>query len=193
MAEQNKEIHFLDSFKVDTTIIREVIDKLMVDLKRCEYAKEEIDEIILAMDEAITNAIQETLFTQKNCVPQNKQTHEITIRYHVSCDEFDATVIDHGKGLDIEQMLKSTPDRESANYKQQLFDYAKKSESTKLKVRLNGKEISLNGIGAGLRIILSFMDKLNIDLIDKESVLSTNVCKSTDGSILNMQRKRRYQ
>ena len=193
MAEQHKEIHFLDSFKVDTRIIREVIDNLMIDLKRCDYAKEEIDEIILAMDEAITNAIQETLFSKKECESETKQTHEITIRYRVTYEEFDATVIDHGKGIDVEKMLKNTPDKESADYKQQLFDYAKKSESSKLKIRLNGKEISLNGIGAGLRIILSFMDKLNIDLIDKKSVLSTNVCSSTEGSILNMQRKRRYQ
>ena len=36
------------------------------------------------------------------------------------------------------------------------------------------------------------MDAVTIDLIDKEKVLSSSVSEHTDGTILNMKRKKRY-
>ena len=60
-------------------------------------------------------------------------------------------------------------------------------------MRLNGREIPLRGIGAGLKIILNFMDAVTIDMIDKECVLSQSVSESSDGTIFNMKRKKRYQ
>ncbi len=192
MINNKTEINFLDSFKADTLVVREVIDVLMRDLRSIDYPKDEVDEIILSMDEAITNAVQETLFTQQQSVEFVEQCREITVRYHITDDEFDSTVIDHGKGLDIERMLKVTPDKNSDDYKDQIFDYVKQAEKKRLHVRLNGNEISLNGIGAGLRIMLSFMDNITIDLIDKKKILTTCVSESTEGTILNMQRKRRY-
>jgi len=52
--------------------------------------------------------------------------------------------------------------------------------------------VILNGIGAGLKIILSFMDQVKIDLIDKESIVSSSVSDNTDGTIFNLKRRRRY-
>ena len=59
-------------------------------------------------------------------------------------------------------------------------------------IRINGEEIPLRGIGAGLKIILSFMDSVTIDLIDKEKILTVQVTEHTDGTIFNMKRNRRY-
>ncbi len=192
MSQKMNEINFLDSFIADTYIIRQVIDSLIADLQKLHYPKEEIDEIVLAMDEIITNAIQETLFSRKDEPDRKNRGHEITVRYHIDQDEFDATIIDHGKGLDIESIQKKIPDSSSPDYKDQLYKYAQKAEGKKLRIRLNGKEIAINGIGAGLKIILSFMDNLYIDLIDKESIISDHVGCHTDGSIITMHRKRRY-
>jgi anti-sigma regulatory factor (Ser/Thr protein kinase) len=192
MLPQSEEIHFLDSFKADTYIVRLIIDRLMNDLDALHYDREEREEIVLAMDEAVTNAVQETLFLHKEVDCHNPESHEITVRYHIGHDAFDATIIDHGKGLDLERMLTTLPNKNATDYRDQLYAYAQKAEGSKLRVRLNGKEVALNGIGAGLKIMLSFMDELNIDLIDKDSILSTDVRDSTEGSIVNMQRKRRY-
>jgi hypothetical protein len=74
----------------------------------------------------------------------------------------------------------------------QIISYATESEKSKIKVRLNGQEIALRGIGAGLKVILNFMDTITIDLIDKEKVLSRSVTENTDGTIFNMKRRRRY-
>ncbi|MFW6364941.1 MAG: ATP-binding protein [Spirochaetota bacterium] len=192
MSDQMSEINFVDSFSADTIVIRKVIDSLMNDLTKMNYPKEEKDEIILAMDEIITNAVQETLFTLQNN-PTFGSGHEISVRYRITDDNFDATIIDHGKGLDINTIFRKIPDSNAPDYKEQLIRYAHKSDGKKLKVRLNGKEISINGIGAGLKIILSFMDVLNIDLIDRDCVISDTVGCSTDGSIITMHRKRRYR
>lgn len=75
----------------------------------------------------------------------------------------------------------------------QIISYATESEKSKIKVRLNGEEIPLRGIGAGLKVILNFMDAITIDLIDKEKILSQSVSEHTDGTIFNMKRKRRYK
>lgn len=194
MAKNIPEIGFLDSFSADTSVVPTVINKLIEDLNASNYSKEETDEIILSMDEAITNAIQETI-KKRQCSGQNLDDsidrRDITIRYTISDTEFDATIIDHGKGLDIFNIFQSVPDCKSDDYKNQIISYATESEKQKIKVRVNGQEIPLRGIGAGLKIILNFMDSITIDLIDKEKVLSTFVTQHTDGTIFNMKRKRR--
>ena len=192
MSNTMQNICFLDSFKADTSIVPEIIDRIIKDLNRIGYPQEEIDEIILSMDEAITNAVQETVSTLQKEYMYSFQNREITVRYSITFQEFDATIIDHGKGLDIKKMLTTIPDASSDAYHDQIFDYVKNAELKKLKVRLNGKEIFLNGIGAGLKIMLSFMDAVTIDLIDKKSVVSDLVSEFTDGTILNMKRTRRY-
>ena len=84
------------------------------------------------------------------------------------------------------------PNSNSCKYFDQIYKYIENSEKDRLKVRINGNEILLNGIGAGIKIILTFMDTLTIDLIDKKDIVSDSVTKFTDGTILNMQRARRY-
>jgi anti-sigma regulatory factor (Ser/Thr protein kinase) len=187
-----QDICFLDSYKADTSIVPEIIDRIIKDLNKVGYPQEEIDEIILSMDEAITNAVQETVSTLQKEYMYSFQNREITVRYSIAQNEFDATIIDHGKGLDITKMLSTIPDAKSDAYHDQIFDYVKNAELKRLKVRLNGKEILLNGIGAGLKIMLSFMDAVTIDLIDKKSIVSDFVSEFTDGTILNMKRTRRY-
>lgn len=186
------EIRFLDSFKADTSTVPEVVDRLIEDLKSAKYPQGDIDEIILSMDEAITNAVQETIGSLQSSYRNGSHIREITIRYNISSTLFDATIIDHGKGLDINKMLKKIPDSQSNSYHDQIFSYVQTAQLKKLKVRLNGREIVLNGIGAGLKIILSFMDSVTIDLIDKKSVISDEVTEFTDGTIFTMQRTRRY-
>ncbi len=188
---KDKEIGFLDSFTASTSIVPEVIDRLMIDLIKMEYPQEEIDEIILSMDESITNAVQVTMnCNDKSCnVPEKRN---ITIRYTASEEEFDATIIDHGTGLDFIKILSTTPDIHSRNYHDQIISYATDSEKSKLSIKVNGEIIPLRGIGAGLKIILSFMDSVSIEYIDKKTIIASNVTDSTDGTIFNIKRKRRY-
>ncbi|HPS58973.1 MAG TPA: ATP-binding protein [Spirochaetota bacterium] len=188
---KKKEIAYLDSFTANTSIVPEVIDKLYQDLQSAGYPREEIDEIVLSMDESITNAVQVTM----TCTPPEEctvRTRNITIRYTINDTEFDATIIDHGTGLDFIKIFGTLPDNNSNNYFDQIVSYATDSEKAKLSVKINGEEIPLRGIGAGLKIILTFMDSVTIEYIDKKSILSSSVSDYTDGTIFNIKRKRRY-
>ncbi len=188
---KKKEIAFLDSFHADTSIVPEVIGYLIKDLNEMDFPQEEIDEIILSMDESITNAIQVTIDCDRN---RNKigVNHNITIRYTISDDEFDATIIDHGSGLDFIKILGDLPDRNAGNYFDQVVTYATDSDKSKLSLKINGEEVPLRGIGAGLKIILNFMDSVTIEYIDKKHIIASNVSETTDGTIFNIRRKRRY-
>ncbi|MFA5518748.1 MAG: ATP-binding protein [Spirochaetota bacterium] len=189
---KNREIAFLDSFTASTAIVPAVIDQLIKDLKEMNYPREEIDEIILSIDESITNAIQVTLeCTEKECT--SPDTRNITIRYTINENEFDATIIDHGTGFDFLKMFNTIPDNSAPDYFNQIVTYATDSEKSRLTVKINGEEIPLRGIGAGLKIILSFMDAVVIEYIDKKNVLSSSVSEDTDGTIFSMRRKRRYK
>ncbi|HOT44722.1 MAG TPA: ATP-binding protein [Spirochaetota bacterium] len=196
MSNRNLDIDFLNSYSANTAVIPEVIERLIGDLRKVRYTQDDIDEIVLSMDEAITNAVQETMKTNQNLhrrVEADDDRRDITVRYTISKDIFDATIIDHGKGLDIFNILHSTPQTGTTTYMNQIISYATESEKSKIKVRLNGREIPLRGIGAGLKVILHFMDAITIDLIDKEKILSQSVSEHTDGTIFNMKRKRRYK
>lgn len=184
---------FLDSFKAETATVPVVIDLLIQDLKSIGYPQPDIDEIVLSMDEALTNAIQETIRKEENIFYHTDSEHrEITVSYIITSELFDTTIIDHGKGLDLLKSQKETPSSESVDYFNQLFNYSLNGKITGLKVRLNGQEIVLKGIGAGLKIMTAFMDSITIDLIDKEKFISNSISDFTDGTILNMKRKRRY-
>jgi anti-sigma regulatory factor (Ser/Thr protein kinase) len=191
----NQHIDFLNSYSASTSIVPEVIERLILDLKQTNYKQDEIDEIVLSMDEAVTNAVQETIKTNENTLRRITQDdlRDITVRYTITSDIFDATIIDHGRGFDIFNILNSTPRVGSTNYINQIISYATESEKCRIKVRLNGREIPLRGIGAGLKIILNFMDAITIDMIDKETVLSSSVTENTDGTIFNMKRTKRYR
>src|SRR3990172_9450786 len=187
--------NFVNSYQASTSVVPEVIEKLISDLKKYGYSQPDIDEIVLSLDEAITNAIQVTLEINRENLPayESSEAQDITVRYTITGEIFDATIIDHGKGLDIFSILNATPQMGSKNYINQIISYASDSEQQKIKVRVNGKEVPLRGIGAGLKIILNFMDTVTIDLIDKEHVITQSVTEHTDGTIFNMKRKRRYR
>lgn len=194
MAKKENSIHFLNSYPASTLVVPEVIEKLITDLRASGYHQEEIEEIVLSMDEAITNAVQITLKTNQ-AHRQNQCSDDrcnITVRYAITPALFDATIIDHGRGLDIFNVVNETPRSGSPAYANQILRYATESEQSKLTVRVNGQEVPLRGIGAGLKIILNFMDQVTIDLIDKQTVLSRTVTEHTDGTIFNMKRSRRH-
>ena len=184
---KDKEIAFLGSYAANTEIVPEIIDRLKIDLSKMKYSKEEIFEIVISMDETISNAIQATIENTKNL----PELLYIIIRYAVSETEFDATIIDHGTGFDFSQTLTMIPDSKSDNYHDQVMSYTISTEKLQSSIKINGREISLRGIGAGLKIILNFMDSVSIEYMDKKEIIASSVSESTDGTILNIKRKRR--
>ena len=55
MIQNEKQIGYLDSFCADTEVVTKVINRLIFDLEQVGYPEDEIYEIVLSMDESITN------------------------------------------------------------------------------------------------------------------------------------------
>lgn len=70
MSNYSPDIDFLNSYSANTSVVPEVIERLIGDLRKTRYTQDEIDEIVLSMDEAITNAIQETMKTNQDFRPK---------------------------------------------------------------------------------------------------------------------------
>ena len=195
-AEEKKSsaIVFQDSFEADTKVLSFIIDKLFKDLDRAGYEEDEAQEIVVAVDEAITNAVLETIKTTGEVEEDLSITFKmdkvkaIAVRWEISAEEFYATVIDHGSGLDLHAVEDRLPEASGHDYLNQVKEHQQKGN---IRLLLNGEEIELKRLGAGLKIMASFMDTIVIDLIDSKKTLSDKVATSTLGTILNLYRARR--
>jgi len=188
---KDKEITFIGNFVTDTSIVALIVDKVIKDLLKMDYPREEIDEIAISMDESIANAVSATIANIAESTKENPKKPYITIRYAISETEFDATIIDQGKGLDLFKTLSTTPDIDSEDYHNQVMTYTEDTEKSQSSLTMNNKNIQLKGVGAGLKIISSFMDSVSIEYIDRNTIIATKISESTEGTIFNMKRKRR--
>lgn len=183
----------IDSYKATSETVPHVIDTLLNDLEEMQVPREEIEEIILSIDEALTNAIQETIRKEHNInITHDPDMREITVMYIISQQEFEAVIIDYGKGFNIQESMNKTPDKSSLHYFDQITQYSCEN-SEGLHIRINGRQMPLKGIGAGLKIMCAYMDSITIDIIDKEKIITNTASQLADGTILTMRRKRRYR
>ena len=68
----NQHIDFLNSYSANTAVVPEVIEHLIDDLKQSNYKQDEIDEIVLSLDEALTNADPGNHEDQREHPPQDQ-------------------------------------------------------------------------------------------------------------------------
>lgn len=190
-----KIITFHESFEADTRILSELIDRLFDDLSRAGYSEEDSQEIVVAMDEAVTNAVLETIKATGEILDDFSATFTkgpvkiIAVKWEITPDSFTGTVIDHGAGLDLGEVQLRTPQTGTDNYLDQVGEYQHKCN---LSMRVNGQDIEIKRLGAGLKIMATFMDDIFIDLIDSCKTVSSTVSHHTTGTILNLHRNRRH-
>lgn len=182
---------FYDVFTPETSSVGKMVDRLLQDLKECDLGDELVDEIVVAMDEAFTNAMLETVKTTGEMLdtyaidPVSQTKKSITVIWEITHSAFSATIIDRGSGLSLEEVLAASPDPHDEHYVEQLADH---QEKNRVSVRVNGRPIEVKRLGAGMKIIMTYMDSLEIDLIDTETGLSGEKRALTVGTILNMQK-----
>ncbi len=186
-------INYQESFAADTKILAYVIDKLFRDLEKANYNAEEAQEIVVSVDEAITNAILETIKVTGEVLDHfdvsfNATTVKtVAVKWEIRPDEFFATIIDHGKGLDLKSIQSSIPNVTDKNYFAEVEKYQAKGQ---LQVRANGKEITLKRLGVGLKLMTSFMDAIIIDFVNTNEARSSHTAP-IKGTILTLYRKRK--
>ncbi len=179
-------IEYVNSFGPETRFVPMIIEDLMRDLSRSFFSKDESQEIVMAVDEAMTNAILETARRTRNVTQQ--VSYSVNVRWTIDAEKFSFTVIDQGKGLDLDIMLGKVPVPQNADYFEKVQQYEKKDQ---LQIRVNGKPVEVKRFGAGLKIILSFMDLITIDYIDKKEIISKKISGATEGTIFSMTRYHR--
>ncbi|GEM_PF-152797 len=194
--EKSKAVTFHESFEADTRILASIIDKLFEDLEHAGYSEEEGQEIVVAVDEAITNAVLETIKATGEVLDnfavalKKGPLKMIAVKWEITDQDFTATVIDHGAGLDLDEVQQRTPQTGTGDYLNQVDDYQHKCN---LRMRVNGESVELKRLGAGLKIMATFMDDIFIDLIDSCEIISSTVSHCTTGTILTLHRNRKHK
>lgn len=192
-------IQYIRSFGPETKFVPIVVTDLEQDLSKAEISQADAMEIVLAVDEALTNAILETARSKRDEQEPNGDTskleNSVTVSWAIDADRFSFTVIDQGEGLDLDIMIGNAPIPGQNDYFEKVREYEQKDQ---LVLRVNGKPVEVKRFGAGLKIILSFMDRITIDYIDKEAIVTKQLSGATQGTIMTMIRyldaeKRRSQ
>ena len=190
----DSQIRYIRSFGPETKFVPAVIEELERDLQKADFTMDDAMEIVMAVDEALTNAILETARSKDNFLSKIKEAlrldNSVTVSWAIDQDKFSFTVIDQGEGLDLGIMIGKVPVPGDVDYFEKVKNYEKKDQ---LVLRINGKPVEVKRFGAGLKIILSFMDKITIDYIDKEAIVTKQLSGATQGTILTMIRYRDYE
>jgi anti-anti-sigma factor len=193
---EDSSIHYYDCLESDTRILSSLLDRLFDHLAQAGYCEEEANEIVVAFDEAVTNALFETIKETGEMVDILLRTKEkeenppkiVVVTWRITPDTFTATVIDHGSGLDLKSEEENAPDTNSENFLQQVSDHQVKSN---LHVTINGEAVEFKRLGMGLKIMTNLMDSVHITLIDPHEAVSKTVNSQTMGTILTLRRARR--
>lgn len=187
-------IRYIRSFGPETKFVPQVIGDLEADLDKAGFSFEDRMEVVMAVDEAMTNAILETARSKNSFITKIKEAfrleNSVTVSWSIDVDKFSFTVIDQGEGLDLEIMIGKTPAPGDKDYFDKVKHYEQKDQ---LVLRINGKPVEVKRFGAGLKIILSFMDRITIDYIDKEAIVTKKLSGATQGTILSMIRYRDHE
>jgi len=190
-AGQNASIRFYDCLDADTNRLGFFIDRLFSDLAQAGYCDEEANEIVTAFDEAITNAIYETIkeINGMQDTKMEKAPKTIVVSWKITPDDFSVSIADHGSGLDLKEQEKRIPKTNSDDYLDQVQKYQRACD---LSITINGHAVVLKRLGVGLKIITSMMDHVDITLIDQNAAHPASSNTSAAGTILALHRARRF-
>ncbi|MDR2734657.1 MAG: ATP-binding protein [Spirochaetota bacterium] len=187
-------IRFYDCFAADTNRLGFIIDRLYSDLAQAGYCDEEKNEIVTALDEAITNAIFETIREvggiQTFCPNARieKSPKAIVVSWKITPDDFSVSIADYGSGLDLNKQRDRIPKTDAADYLSQVQKY---QQDCNLSITVNGQAVELQRLGVGLKIITNLMDHTHITLFDQNDALPAPDSTAA-GTILALHRARRF-
>jgi anti-sigma regulatory factor (Ser/Thr protein kinase) len=144
-------------------------------LRDHQFSSEDVEQIKLACDEALTNSITANL--------KNESLETIICRWKIEHSTFYLLIMDYGKGVPKEKIV-------NIDVPNSLLDIIEKFKKNDLE---NPNFLPFNGIckkhknmGQGLNIIKKIMDKVSIHYHRMDGILES-FSDSVDGSILEME------
>ena len=144
-------------------------------LRDHQFSSEDVEQIKLACDEALTNSITANL--------KNASLETIICRWRIEQSTFYLLIMDYGKGVPTEKIVNI----DVPNSLLDLIEKFKKNDKE------NPNFLPFNGIckkhknmGQGLNIIKKIMDKVSVHYHRMDGILES-FNDSVDGSILEME------
>lgn len=146
-------------------------------LETHKFTKEDIFQITLACDEALTNSITAN-------ISQNSE-ETIICKWRIQNMKFSLLILDYGKGFKMSETTMSNPTPTNLeDYTKQISDYQKQVDR---KLPYDGIEKSHKNMGKGLKIIHSLMDTVKISFHSNAEILDTPDVSKINGAILEIE------
>lgn len=149
-------------------------------LRKHGFQEEDIIQIELACDEALTNSISANV--SNNC------DETIICRWVIKDLKITVYILDYGSGLKIDSIDTSiTSSNTSSDIQSYLQDIKNYQESKKNVLPYKGIKVGHKNIGKGLKIIYSLMDSVKILFHSNGVVLDNPNAENINGSIVELE------
>ncbi len=179
-------IAYQESISPNPDVLSKVIDRLSRDLENAGVNKYEANDILVCLDEGLTNAVLETMKHTRKIKRNSYNDRSIVVRWEIRPNAFFATIVDHGGGFNIRNISKALPEARQKDYMRQIEAY---QQSKEIKFKADGRNKNIKRFGAGLKIMTSLMDVIMVDLINTKKDLFKESSDDVSGTILNMYRR----
>lgn len=153
--------------------------ELKYSLKQHSFEENDISQIVLAADEALTNSISANL--------SNNSLENIICRWKIRETKFTLVVMDYGKGIKLNQDISNCSDCEKADLIQYIEKIKKHQEKKSGILPFSGIPKIHRNMGHGLKIIKKLMDTVRV-LYHCNGEISENLQEdNVSGSILEIE------
>ncbi len=163
----------------DMQSVRLFRQELTLSLERHSFPKEDIQQIELACDEALTNSISANV--------NNESDETIICRWKIQGQKFTLILLDYGRGVPPE---KIDPTKQSPASLADVMDKFKQMQEESPRILpFSGVQKSHKNMGQGLRIITKLMDTVKIMYHGGDNTIQTNPEEGSniDGSIMELE------
>ncbi|MBK8398142.1 MAG: ATP-binding protein [Leptospiraceae bacterium] len=163
----------------DMESVRQFRKQLRVSLSQHSFKEDDISQIVLAADEALTNSISANV--------SNHSEETIICRWRIENSKFTLLILDYGRGLKISETVSEDyqpAPRNLDNYLESIKEHQSESPG---KLPYGGIEKPHKNMGKGLKIIRSLMDTVKILYHNNETITDNPLDNKINGSIVELQ------
>lgn len=165
----------------DMESVRHFRKQLRNTLSQNGFSEDDISQIVLAADEALTNSITANV--------SNQSEETIICRWRIVDAKFTLLILDYGRGLKISETVSDDYEEEPTG--QDLDNYLKdiQQHQTKTPGQLPfcGVNKPHKNMGKGLKIIRSLMDTVKILYHNNETITDNPMDNKINGSIVELE------
>lgn len=141
------------------------------------FSSSDIQQIELACDEALTNAITANI--------KNQSQESIICKWKIEGSRFVLTILDYGRGIPKEKLEEADPPKTLNDFIQKFHALQKENASV---LPYAGTNKPHKNMGQGLKIIRKLMDTVRILYHNKETIVDDpKKTSSIEGSILEIE------